>query len=804
MDSLILNQSLEIYGQSQVAICRLPTHTAEALTLLQKGWSNVVVLDQNDLPQGLFNTKCLLNWQSQTDNCAFAAPSIALQDIDLEPLPAIAISMTVGAFLQRISQYRHSAEIWALVDDNGKFTALLETSQLLRSLVQTEQSQNPTVTSLLLPLIYQLPLPVMVSDRNGAIVGMNSSWRNSLHESLPNNATATKLPMAETVSNISANSHVNNGHQIIEPNLPVTHQFCTTDGASVTWEVTNVALQGSLQGFNLAIAYDITAQKNLAQELVGLSRVKDEFLACINHELKTPLTSVIGIASLLSNNTFGELNERQSRYVKMIHQSGRQLVSIIDNIFDLAKAESGQLEIYAETVSVKDICQKSIQQVKKLVQQDSTIFRNYHFEEGWELDIDLDIDPTVETTYADETRLQQMLLNLLSNAFKFSFFPSELVDDVPSIIPKIGVTVGWWEGWLAITVWDQGIGIPEEKQSLVFQKFQQVENVLTRRFEGTGASLLLTRHLARLHGGDITFVSQVDVGSQFTILLPPESRNHIQLEQLEKRIDISHGRLVLVVETSTEALDWLRNILTGFNYQVVIARSGTEALEKARRLQPCLILLSPNVPMLSGWDVLALLKGDQITQHIRVVMMKHADEPKISSHQADGILIKPIKSEELSVFLPNYVVAPKSLKFLYLNQNLEDSVIGFIQDLGHSLLEADDLPQGDTLSKIWQPDLVLLNGDNQFLLKYLEDISQLELLSSLPILIITKSAIAEINWLQKRFANLNLHDCQSLNLDNVDTARAEILLALHQSITNAISYVIPRSFANTANISRDR
>lgn len=804
MDSLILNQSLEIYGQSLVAICRLPTHTAEALTLLQKGWSNVVVLDQHDLPQGLFNPRCLLNWRSQTDNCAFAAPSIALQDIDLEPLPAIAISMTVGDFLQRISQYRHSAEIWALVDDHGKFTALLETSQLLRSLVQTEQSQNPAVTSLLLPLIYQLPLPVRVSDLNGAIVGMNSAWRNSLHESLPNNVTAS-LPIVEAISNTSSNHHVNNGHQIIEPNLPVTHQFCTTDGASFTWQVTNVALQGSLQGFNLAIAYDITAQKNLAQELVGLSRVKDEFLTCINHELKTPLTSVIGIASLLSNNTFGELNERQSRYIKMIHQSGRQLVSIIDNIFDLAKAESGQLELYAETVSVEDICQKSIQQVKKLVQQDSTIFRNYHFEEGWELDIQLDIDPTVQTIYADETRLQQMLLNLLSNAFKFSFFPSELVDDVPSIIPKIGVTVRWWEGWLAITVWDQGIGIPEEKQSLIFQKFQQVENVLTRRFEGTGSSLLLTRHLARLHGGDITFVSQVDVGSQFTILLPPEtSHNHIQIDQLERRIDISHGRLVLIVETSTEAVDWLKNTLAGFNYQVVIARSGTEALEKARRLQPCLILLSPNMPMLSGWDVLALLKGDSVTQHIRVVIMKHADEPKISSHQADGILIKPIKLEELSAFLPNYVAAPKSLKFLYLNQNLEDSVIGLLQDLGHCLLEADDLPQGDTLSKIWQPDLVLLNGDNQLLLKYLEDISQLELLSSLPILIITQSAIAEINWLQKRFANLNLHDCQSLDLDNVDTDRAEILLALHQSIINAISYVLPQSFANVASISCDR
>jgi signal transduction histidine kinase/CheY-like chemotaxis protein len=802
MDSLILNQSLEVYGQSTVAICRLPTDTSKALALLKNGWSNVVVLDQKDLPQGLFNARCLLNWQSQSDNFSFIAPSIALEDIDLEPLPSISIAMLVADFLERISQYQHSAETWALVDRHGRFMALLEVSKLLRSLVQTEKSQCPTITSLLLPLIDQLPLSVMVRDREGAIVGMNSAWRNSLHGSLPTISGTEPLQTADLTNNFKTGD---DSTQLLQPKLPVTHQFCTTDGASFTWQVVSVPLEGSLQGLNLAIAYDITAQKNLAQELSGLSRIKDEFLACLNHELKTPLTSVIGISSLLSNNTFGELNDRQSRYVKMIHQSGRQLVTIIDNIFDLAKAESGQLEIYAETVSVKDVCQKSIQQIKKLVHQDSAIFRNYTFEEGWELHVHLDIDATVQTIYADQTRLQQMLVNLLSNAFKFSVLPSESVDDLPPISPKIGVTVRWWKGWLAITVWDQGIGIPEEKQSLLFQKFQQVENVLTRRFEGTGSSLLLTRHLARLHGGDVTFVSQVDVGSQFTILLPPEEINpDLQAGHTNGRIDSISSRLVLIVETSTELVDWLKNTLADLDYQVVIARSGTEALEKARLLQPCLILLSPHVPMLSGWDVLALLKGDTMTQHLRVVMMKRPDEPKISMHQADGVLLKPIKAEELTALISNHAALPKPLKFLYLNQNLEDPVIELFQDLGHCLLEAEDLTQCGVLSKIWQPDLFLLDGDNQFLLKHLENISQLNSPSNLPILIITKSAIAEISWLKNRFPSLNLHDCLGLDLARLDTARAEILSALHQSISNAMCYVLPNPLASMAISDRDR
>jgi CheY-like chemotaxis protein len=236
-------------------------------------------------------------------------------------------------------------------------------------------------------------------------------------------------------------------------------------------------------------------------------------------------------------------------------------------------------------------------------------------------------------------------------------------------------------------------------------------------------------------------------------------------------------------------------------YQVVIARSGTEALEKARRLQPCLILLSPDLPMLSGWDVLALLKGDAITQHIRMVMMKRANEPRINSNQADGILIKPIQAAELSAFLPDYLSVQKPLKFMYLNQNIDSAVINLIQVLGHCLLEVDDLPQCDVLSKIWMPDLFLLDGDNKLLLKYLEDISQLNMLTGLPILMITKSAIAEIGWLQKKFPNLSLRNYISLDLTNLDTNRAEILMALHQSINNAICYVTSPTLANSISTS---
>jgi hypothetical protein len=179
-------------------------------------------------------------------------------------------------------------------------------------------------------------------------------------------------------------------------------------------------------------------------------------------------------------------------------------------------------------------------------------------------------------------------------------------------------------------------------------------------------------------------------------------------------------------------------------------------------------------------------------------MMKRSNETPIGAHQADGILLKPIKTAELKFFLPNDVAIPKSLKFLYLNHNLEDIVINLFQDLGHCLLEADDFAQCDVLSKIWQPDLFLLDGDNKFLLQHLEDISQLNVLSDVAILIITQSAIAEISWLQNRFTNLSLHDCLGLNLNHLDANRAEILQDLRQSITDAVCYPTSRPDSHSA------
>lgn len=235
-------------------------------------------------------------------------------------------------------------------------------------------------------------------------------------------------------------------------------------------------------------------------------------MACISHELKTPLTAILGLSSLLKDQVLGELNERQTRYAQLIHKSGRHLMLVVNDILDLTRIETGQLELVPEPLHIHTVCQAAFDlAIQHYQSQDKSdiklqaeilaqVKRRFH----------LEIEPGLETFVADELRLRQMLVNLLCNALKFAPDGSDF-----------GLQVSRWENWVAFTIWDQGIGIPDDKQHLIFQKFQQLESPLTREFEGTGLGLVLTQHLARLHGGDVSFISKPNQGSKFTLLLPP-------------------------------------------------------------------------------------------------------------------------------------------------------------------------------------------------------------------------------------------------------------------------------------------
>ncbi|MFM7365730.1 MAG: ATP-binding protein [Cuspidothrix sp.] len=510
----------------------------------------------------------------------------------------------------------------------------------------------------------------------------------------------------------------------------------------------------------LILATDVTEQQQLCKELaaknadlIQLNRLKDEFLACISHELKTPLTAVLGLSRLLVDQQLGQLNERQARYAGLIHQSGRHLMSVVNDILDLTRMETGQMELTPTPVQIQIVCERALSEVKNIHQT----YKSKQLSQGENKNLShhqfsLAIEPGLEQMVADELRLRQMLVHLLSNAFKFT-----------EVSGEIGLKVSRWEGWIAFTVWDTGIGIPEQQQHLIFQKFQQLENPLTRQFEGTGLGLVLTRALARLHGGDVSFLSREGKGSQFTLLLPPVppttifdhsediAPNKESLNNPPQYQSISSQRLVLVVEAVAQYIEELTEQLKGLGYRVVIARSGTEALEKARRLQPKAIFLNPLLPLLSGWDVITLLKSDILTRHIHVIVTATgAEKEQAFTKQADGFLSLPITHPALASLLENLSKSPEvgyseiennhktnnkniPLGILRLvNPELEVTAL-YPSVRQHRVIEVDDLDQADLLARVWRFDVILLDMQVSAALPYLQQLIKYPRLANLPL-----------------------------------------------------------------------
>ncbi len=275
-------------------------------------------------------------------------------------------------------------------------------------------------------------------------------------------------------------------------------------GAEIYLEVNGQLLyrQGDLIG-GIGIGRDITERKHIEAELAAkseelrqASHLKSEFLATMSHELRTPLTGILGFSSILQQQLYGNLNSKQLEYTGKIHQSGQHLLSLINDLLDLSKIEAGQMILDLHSNVIADLCSTAWGMVSPQA-------------EARHLTMQLSIPTDLPILFADPLRLRQMVVNLLSNAIKFTPPGGD-----------IGLVVEMVNDLLHITVWDKGIGIPRDKQHLLFKPFQQLDSSLARRHEGTGLGLALTRKLAELHGGTVTLESQEGQGSRFTICLP--------------------------------------------------------------------------------------------------------------------------------------------------------------------------------------------------------------------------------------------------------------------------------------------
>ncbi|MCP4416983.1 MAG: response regulator [Chloroflexi bacterium] len=370
-------------------------------------------------------------------------------------------------------------------------------------------------------------------------------------------------------------------------------------------------------------------------ELARAARMKDEFLASVSHELRTPLNAVLGISEALQEEVFGAMNERQLGSLRSIEESGRHLLSLINDILDLSKVEAGKLELELIPTPIEAVCQASLRMVKQ----------NAHKKR---LKIHSSYDSQVTTVVVDERRVKQILVNLLSNAVKFTPDGGEIGLDV----------VGDEEAnAILITVWDTGIGIADDGLVHLFQPFVQLDSRLAREFSGTGLGLSLVLRMMELHGGSVAVQSEVGKGSRFTVSFPWQGSNAVVDQLLDHDLykDLSYlapWRSVVIVEDSPAMLTQLDRYFKDDGVSVRPFTQGKEALAFILTQPPDLVVLDIYLPDGSGWELLAAIRENPQTAAVSVLVTSVVDEQKrVLTAGADYCLVKPFTRAQVYMAL---------------------------------------------------------------------------------------------------------------------------------------------------------
>jgi signal transduction histidine kinase/DNA-binding response OmpR family regulator len=366
----------------------------------------------------------------------------------------------------------------------------------------------------------------------------------------------------------------------------------------------------------------------LYHQLEAANRHKSEFLASMSHELRTPLNAVIGFSEVLLERLFGDLTAKQEEYLRDILDSGRHLLSLINDILDLSKVEAGKMELELGSFSLREALENGLTMVRERA--------NRHG-----IALSLDVDPAIDVIEADERKVKQVVFNLLSNAVKFT--PDG---------GQVGIRAALSDGEGRITVWDTGIGIAPEDQEQLFQEFQQVGGMSGEKREGTGLGLALAKKFVELHGGRILVESEVGHGSRFTFTLPirlaPQPHLTPALAEPATAGPERDGPVALVVEDDAQSAELLRLYLEGAGCRVEMARDGEEGFDKARQLHPALLTLDLLLPKVDGWDLLVRLKEEPATHEIPVVIVSIVNQRgKGFALGAADYLVKPVSREEL-------------------------------------------------------------------------------------------------------------------------------------------------------------
>lgn len=440
-----------------------------------------------------------------------------------------------------------------------------------------------------------------------------------------------------------------------------------------------------------------------AENLERANQYKSEFLANMSHELRTPLNSIIILSKILFDNKQKRLSEKEMEYSETIFKAAHDLLDLINEILDLAKVEAGMMDVHLENINLRHFMEDVRMSFKELAVKKALEFT---------IDIEEGLPSNLLT---DSQRLKQIIKNLLSNAFKFTQEGSISVQ-----VYKKGVD------HIAFSVRDTGIGIPEDKQALIFKEFSQVDGTTNRKYGGTGLGLSISDRFSKLLGGEIQVTSKVNEGSAFTLVFPANIENKanssfvqpiptkkpVLIEQ-ETPIETVKDKLLLIIDDDPNFVRVIIDMAKRKGFKCISSLEGEKGLELAKTFTPDAIILDIKLPGIDGWEVMKQLNENEKTRKIPVHFVSSMDSPgKCLENGAIGYITKPVtsqKSENLFEKIMNSIIdkteGDKLVLHLYsplegqsLNEQLEQENISFIST--SSLEEASLLVKQQKIGSI--------------------------------------------------------------------------------------------------------
>lgn len=531
------------------------------------------------------------------------------------------------------------------------------------------------------------------------------------------------------------------------------------------------------------------ARKNI--QLEAASRMKSEFLANMSHELRTPLNAIIGFSELMKDGMVGKLSKKQSDYITEIFNSGEHLLSLINDILDLSKVETGKMTLDLEPVNVAGLLQTSL-----------NVIREKAYKQRINLRLDLPID--AGQVMADLRKMKQIIYNLLSNAVKFTPAGGEVRVSSRTVqrdelklssqegegVRQLPLPDSEFSTFLEIKICDSGIGIAAADLPRLFQAFLQLDSSLSRASQGTGLGLALVNRLAELHGGTVAVSSTPGHGSCFMVWLPwrevveaskptAPAPNATPIEEntpLPSVVTVlpvrrQPLRRALVIEDDALAVEILRAQLEAAGFQVSCADSAVRGLELAAQERPDLITLDLMLPGMDGWEALDRIKADPVLASIPVVILSVvADEAKGFALGAAKVMTKPVSHEALLDVIGELGLVgdrERPLSVLLLGKAPETAAT--VESCLSGKHGAVTLAHGGEALKVVQtarPDLVILDlatldGNS---LRVVEALESRQETAAVPILIFTSRVITKAN--RKRLLGYVLETMEKEHFDS--------------------------------------